>query len=183
MADYQTDRDGRVVETRRSGTPGWLIALLVVVALVVAAFAFGLVDIDQIKAVAAGECAVTLSNTYYLVRLIKSDKADEREAAAKIQVIFPNQAGDGAHANISGAGVAAHAPNREAAVKLLEFLVGDEAQAQFAEGNNEYPVALAATGNPELDALGSFKTEPVNVSVYGENQPLAQEIMDRAGWR
>ncbi len=140
-------------------------------------------DTDQIKSVAAGECAVTLSNTYYLVRMMKSEDQADKDAAAKIEVVFPDQAGDGTHVNISGAGVLANAPNREAAVKFLEFLSGPEAQAVFANGNNEYPVALEESGNAELDALGDFKIDPINVRAYGENQPEAQAIMDRVGWK
>jgi iron(III) transport system substrate-binding protein len=140
-------------------------------------------DTDQIKSVAAGECDVTVSNTYYLVRLMKSANEDDRAAAAKISVVFPDQDGAGTHVNISGAGVLANAPNRENAVKFLEFLAGDEAQRFFALGNNEYPVALKETGNAELDGLGTFKENPLNVRVYGENQPKAQAIMDRAGWK
>jgi iron(III) transport system substrate-binding protein len=140
-------------------------------------------DTDQIKSVAAGECDVTISNTYYLIRLMKSEKQEDKDIAAKIAVVFPDQSAEGTHVNISGAGVLANAPNRESAVKFLEFLAGDEAQRFFALGNNEYPVALKETGNSELDALGSFKENPVNVKIYGENQPAAQAIMDRAGWK
>ena len=85
--------------------------------------------------------------------------------------------------NISGAAVAKYAPNRAAAVKFLEYLASDEAQRYFAVGNNEYPIAGDATGNPALDALGPFKADPVNVSAYGRNQAEAQAIMDRVGWK
>ena len=140
-------------------------------------------DIDQIKAVAAGECAVTLANTYYFVRLSASDKDEDKAVAAKVQAVFPDQDGRGAHVNISGAAVAKYAPNRAAAVKFLEYLASDEAQRYFAVGNNEYPIAGDATGNPALDALGHFKADPVNVSAYGRNQAEAQAIMDRVGWK
>ena len=140
-------------------------------------------DIDQIKAVAAGECAVTVANTYYLVRMLRSDNAADKDAAQKIQVIFPDQAGAGAHVNISGGAVTKYAPNRDGAVKFLEYMASPEAQAYFAVGNNEYPIAGGPTGNAELDSLGAFKADPRNVAVYGENQPAAQQIMDRAGWK
>src|ERR671918_544745 len=90
-------------------------------------------DTDQIEAVAAGECDVAVVNHYYLVRLIKSDVADD------VGVIFPNQDGRGTHANVSGAGVVAGAPNQENAVELLEYLTTEQAQIYFAEGNNEFP--------------------------------------------
>jgi iron(III) transport system substrate-binding protein len=140
-------------------------------------------DIDQLKSVAAGECAATMANTYYFVRLLRSDKQEDKDAAAKLMVVFPDQATTGTHVNISGAGVARYAPNKAGAVKFLEYLAGDEAQGYFGLGNNEYPVNEGPSGNPELDGLGTFKADPVNVSIYGKNQKAAQEIMDRAGWK
>ena len=141
-------------------------------------------DTDQIKAVAAGECALTLSNTYYYARLVKSSKPDEREAVAKTGVIWPNQNGNGTHVNISGAGVLKNAPHREEAVKFLEYLASNDAQRYFADGNNEFPTVKTATiDNPALSALGTFKPDSLNVSALGQNQPAAQKVYDRAGWR
>jgi len=141
-------------------------------------------DTDQIKAVAAGECALTLANTYYYARLVKSSKPDEREAVAKTGVVWPNQDGHGAHVNISGAGVLKNAPHREEAVKFLEYLAGNDAQRYFADGNNEYPaVKSAAIDNSALTGMGSFKPDTLNVSALGRNQPEAQKVYDRAGWR
>lgn len=140
-------------------------------------------DSDQIKALAAGECAVTVANTYYFARFLASDKAEDQAVAGKVQWIFPNQATSGTHVNISGAGVVKYAPNRENAVKFLEYLASDEAQAYFATGNNEYPIAGGDGGNAALKTLGAFKADSLNVSAYGENQPAAQEIMDRVGWK
>ena len=141
-------------------------------------------DTDQIKAVAAGECALTLSNTYYYARLLKSTKPDEREVAAKTGVVWPNQDGRGTHVNISGAGVLKNAPHREEAIKFLEYLAGNDAQRYFADGNNEYPVAKGATvDNPALASLGTFKPDALNVAALGRNQPVAQKLYDRAGWR
>jgi len=141
-------------------------------------------DTDQIKAVAAGECALTLANTYYYARLANSQKPDEREAAGKTGVVWPNQDGRGAHVNISGAGILKNAPHREEAVKFLEYLASDEAQRYFADGNNEFPaVAGSKTDNPALRALGPFKSDALNVAALGANQPAAQKAFDRAGWR
>ncbi len=141
-------------------------------------------DTDQIKAVAAGECALTLANTYYYARLVKSSKPDEREAVAKTGIVWPNQDGHGTHINISGAGVLKSAPHREEAVKFLEYLAGNDAQRYFADGNNEYPaVKSAAIDNAALAVLGSFKPDTLNVSALGRNQPAAQKLYDRAGWR
>jgi iron(III) transport system substrate-binding protein len=139
-------------------------------------------DTDQLMAVAAGECDIAVANTYYFVRLLKSKKPEDRAAAAKLGVVFPNQSNRGTHVNISGAGVARHAPHRDAAVKFLEYLSSPEAQAYFANGNNEYPV-VGKAANPELASLGEFKKDSLNVSLFGRNQGAAQQIYDRAGWK
>lgn len=141
-------------------------------------------DTDQLKALAAGECDIAVANTYYFVRLMKSAKPEEKAVAEKIGVVFPNQSGRGAHVNISGAGVAKHAPHRDAAVKFLEYLASPEAQAYFAGGNNEYPVAGdSGAANRELASLGQFRKDSLNVSLLGRNQAAAQQIYDRAGWK
>ncbi len=141
-------------------------------------------DTDQIKAVAAGECALTVVNTYYYVRLLKSAKADERAAMERVGMTWPNQDTRGTHVNISGAGVLKSSPNREAAVKFLEYLASDDAQRYFANGNNEFTVVRSvAIDNRELASLGKFKADEINVSVFGKNQPAAQKVYDRAGWR
>lgn len=140
-------------------------------------------DTDQIKAVAAGECDLTLANTYYYVRLLKSGKPEDKKMVEKVGIVWPNQASSGTHVNISGAGVLKHAPHKNAAVKFLEYLASDQAQRYFANGNNEYPVVEGVLDNSELKSLGSFKRDPLSVAVYGKHQPLAQKIYDRAGWR
>lgn len=140
-------------------------------------------DTDQIMGVGTGECALAISNHYYWLRLLKSSVAAEHDAAAKAEIVFPDQAGRGTHVNISGAGVVAGAPHKANAIKFLEFLVSDEAQAYFAHGNYEFPVVSTATLDPDLKAIGPFKIDPINVRTYGENQVQAQEIFDRAGWK
>jgi iron(III) transport system substrate-binding protein len=141
-------------------------------------------DTDQLKAVAAGECDVAISNHYYYARLARSSKPDERAVAEKLGLAFPSLAGSGTHVNISGAGVAKHAPHREAAIAFLEYLASDEAQRYFADGNNEWPVVSSArVSNPVLNSLGEFAYDPINVAMLGRNQPLAQKIFDRVGWK
>ena len=141
-------------------------------------------DTDQIKAVAAGECTVTIANTYYYVRMLKSTKADETAAIARVAMAWPNQNGRGTHVNISGAGVLKSAPNRDSAIKFLEYLAGDDAQRYFAGGNNEFTaVASVSVDNRELASLGTFNSDALNVSALGKNQAAAQRAYDRAGWR
>jgi iron(III) transport system substrate-binding protein len=141
-------------------------------------------DTDQLKAVAAGQCDVTVSNQYYYARLLRSDKPDERQVGEKIGIVFPNQGSWGTHVNISGAGVLKNAPNRQAAIKFLEYLASDEAQRYFADGNNEWPVvATVKIDNPVLKQLGEFKRDQVNVAVLGKNQPSSQKLYDRVAWK
>lgn len=141
-------------------------------------------DTDQLKAVAAGECDVAISNHYYYARLARSAKAADRAVAEKVGIVFPNQAGRGAHVNVSGAGVLRHAPHRAAAVQFLEYLAGDEAQRYFADGNNEWPVVPSVrVVNPVLSAFGAFKYDPINVAVLGRNQPASQKLYDRVAWK
>lgn len=141
-------------------------------------------DSDQLKAVAAGECDVTISNQYYYARLLRSQKPDEKQAGERLGIVFPNQKTWGTHVNISGAGVLKHSPNREAAVRFLEYLASDEAQRYFADGNNEWPaVQSVKIDNPVLSQLGDFKRDTLNVSVLGKNQPNSQKIYDRVAWK
>ncbi|MEK8048753.1 extracellular solute-binding protein [Ideonella sp. DXS22W] len=141
-------------------------------------------DTDQIKAVASGECQVALTNSYYLARLLRSDKPEDKAVVDKIGMVFPDQQGFGTHVNIAGGAVAAHARNRAAAVQFLEYLAGNEAQAYFANGNNEWPVAKGLKlANPALDAMGSFKQEAVPVAAVGANQARVQQMLDRVGYK
>ena len=137
-------------------------------------------DTGQLKAVASGECTITIANTYYLGRLMASTKPEDKALMANLEIVFPNQDGRGTHVNISGAGVTKYAPNRENAIRFLEYLTSDFAQRLFAEGNNEYPISGPTTG--PVAALGEFKRDDLNVSVLGENQMEAVKVYDRAGW-
>jgi iron(III) transport system substrate-binding protein len=141
-------------------------------------------DTDQVKAVAAGECAISLTNTYYLARLMKSQKPEDRAVMEKVRVVWPNSSNRGVHMNVSGGGVLKHSPNKENAIKFLEYLASDQAQAYFANGNNEWPVAKTADfKNAELESLGKFKEDSVNMIALGKNQRVAQEIVNRVGWK
>lgn len=140
-------------------------------------------DTDQIRAVAAGECGIAVANSYYFARLLASDDPADRKVAEAVGVVFPNQDDRGTHVNISGAGVLKWAPHPDAAVRFLEYLASDEAQRIFADGNDEYPVVEAVPANKVLRKLGDFKRDTLNVAEYGRNQPLAQMIFDRAGWK
>ena len=140
-------------------------------------------DTNQLRGILSGECAVAVANSYYFVRLLTKPEEAEAGWREKVGWVFPNQADRGAHINISGAGVLKTAPNREAAIKFLEYLVSDEAQSYFAEGNNEYPAVPSVTVAPALAELGTFKADEQNVAIFGEHQPEAQKIFDRVGWK
>jgi iron(III) transport system substrate-binding protein len=141
-------------------------------------------DTDQIKAVASGECAVAISNSYYVARLMRSAKPEDRAVMEKVGVVFPDQQSGGTHVNIAGAAVAKHAPHREAAVRFVEYLASDSAQRHFANGNNEWPaVSSVKVDNPALQALGDFKSEAVPTSRIGMNQVKVQQMLDRVGYR
>lgn len=140
-------------------------------------------DTDQIKAVAAGEGDLAIANTYYVGKMMVSDKPEDRAVAEKIGVIFPNQGNRGTHVNLSGAGIVKTAPHPEAARKLLEHLLSPEAQRVFADGNMEFPVNPAVKPHPKLLELGSFKQAEVNAASFAQYSPAALRIMDRAGWK
>lgn len=141
-------------------------------------------DTDQIKAVASGECAVALTNSYYLARMMRSQAPADRDVIDKIGVVFPNQADHGTHVNVAGGAVARFAKHKAAAVQFLEYLSSAEAQAYFADGNNEWPVVAGTqVRNPALDTLGKFKAENLPTSVIGMNQVKVQQILDRVGYK
>jgi iron(III) transport system substrate-binding protein len=141
-------------------------------------------DTDQIKGVAAGECGVALTNTYYWLRLVRSSDPKDKDIVARVGFVWPNQATSGAHINISGGGVAKSAPNKANAVQFLEYLSSQSAQTYFADGNNEWPIVKdAKTENAALAALGTPKFEDVPIATIGKNQIAAQRILDRAGYR
>jgi iron(III) transport system substrate-binding protein len=141
-------------------------------------------DTDQIRAVAAGECGVAVTNSYYFARLMRSTRPEDRAVVEKVGVVFPDQAGAGTHVNISGGAVARHAKNRDAAIRFLEYLAGDEAQRMLADGNDEYAaVPTVAVSNPALKALGPFKAETVPMAKVGAAIPAVQQMLDRVGFR
>ncbi len=141
-------------------------------------------DTDQIKSVAAGECGVAIANSYYLARLMNSTKPEDQAVVANVKAVWPNQQSWGTHINVSGAGMLKSAPHKEAAIKFLEYLASDEAQAYFANGNNEWPVVTSVkVDNPALDKLGEFKADSMQIGELANTVAQAQKIYDRAGYR
>lgn len=101
----------------------------------------------------------------------------------KIGWVFPAQDAEGAHMNLSGAGVAAHAPNRDNAIKFLEYLASDQAQKYFSNGNDEFPTVPGVALAENVAKLGEFKADEVNLSEVATNIPTAQKIFNEAGWK
>ncbi|MFC3676820.1 Fe(3+) ABC transporter substrate-binding protein [Ferrovibrio xuzhouensis] len=140
-------------------------------------------DTDQIRAVAAGEGDVAVSNSYYFARLMASEKPEDQATVAKLQVIFPNQDDRGTHVNVSGAGVARHAPNKANAIRFLEYLASPEAQRFFTDGNYEFPVVAGVAWDPVIADWQGFREHTLNAGVFGRNNEAALKLMDRAGWK
>ena len=141
-------------------------------------------DTDQIRSVAAGECGVAIANSYYFARLLNSDKPEDRKVIESVGFVWPNQDSWGTHINVSGAGMLKHAPNKDAAVRFLEYLASDQAQVYFADGNNEWPaVAGVKIENKALETMGEFKADTLPISKLASHVPDAQRIYDRAGYR
>jgi iron(III) transport system substrate-binding protein len=134
-------------------------------------------DTKILEAVAAGQCDVAITNSYYLGRL------QAKDAAFPVVPFWANQQTTGTHVNISGAGVTAHAKNRANAIKLIEFLAGPKAQALFVEANFEYPANPKADITPILAKWGKFKQDDINVASAGELQAAAIKLADRVGYK
>jgi len=138
-------------------------------------------DTDQIRALAAGECTLAISNTYYWGRLASSSNPADVAVAQATAFIFPNQEDRGTHVNVSGGGVLRNAPNPENAIALLEFMASDTAQAILADSNNEYPAVEGVAINGPMRDFTDFRSSGVNATVFGTNAALAVTIWDRAG--
>lgn len=140
-------------------------------------------DTDQLRGLVSGECAISVSNTYYFARAIRTEVDGVSDHIESIGWVFPSQDAEGAHVNLSGGGVAAHAPNRENAIKFLEYLSSESAQHYFSAGNDEYPVVSGSEISPAPKSLGEFKPDSVNLSDVAKKIPSAQKIFNEVGWK
>jgi len=140
-------------------------------------------DRDQVKAVVAGEGDIAIVNTYYIGKLLNSKNPDEVIAGKGIKVFFPNQNNRGTHINVSGAGVAKYAPNKEHAIKFIEFLASKKSQEIFAKANYEYPVNKEVVSSKLLKSWGEFKEDTLSLTKLGENNKKAVIIFDESSWK
>jgi len=140
-------------------------------------------DRYQVKAVANGIGKIGIANTYYVGKMIGNKDLSESEAVKNVKIIFPKFENGGTHINVSGAGVAKYAPNKENAIKFIEFLASPEAQEIFANGNFEYPVVKGMKKNPVVASWGEFKDDTISINTLGKYNAKAVRIFDEAGWR
>ena len=140
-------------------------------------------DTDQLRGIVSGECDISMSNTYYFARALRRDVSGLSDSIDQIGWVFPNQNDIGAHMNISGGGVAAHAPNYDNAVLFLEYLASEQAQDYFSAGNDEYPAVPGVALAPSVAALGFFRADDIALSDIADNIDAAVEILGNAGWQ
>lgn len=140
-------------------------------------------DTDQLRAVASGECAIAISNTYYYARAIRKEVEGVSNTLDTFGWVFPDQDGNGAHVNISGAGVAANAPNRDNAVRFLEYLASDAAQEYFSAGNDEYPAVPGVAISPSVAQLGLFRADAVPLADVAAHLETAVQMYNELGWK
>ncbi len=134
-------------------------------------------DTKMLRAIAVGQCDVTIANTYYLARL------QAKDSGFPVTVFWPNQSGRGVHVNISGAGVTKYAKHRGNAIKLIKFLSSPDAQSLYADANYEYPANPAVEPHRLIAAWGTFKADQVDVAAAGALQPAAVKLLDRVGYK
>ena len=140
-------------------------------------------DTDQLRGIVSGECDIAVSNTYYYARGLASDVDGLTSDIDSIGWVWPNQSGRGAHVNLAAAGIAANAPNKAEATALLEYLVSDEAQAQFANANNEYPVKSGVPIGAHVATMGLFIPDnDTPTASFKQHAATAQTIFNEVGW-
>jgi iron(III) transport system substrate-binding protein len=140
-------------------------------------------DRDQVKAIAAGEGDIAIVNSYYIGLMLTSENEEEKKAGQGVELVFPNQDNRGTHINISAAGVTKTAPNKENAIRFIEFLSSATAQGVFAGTNYEYPTNPSIPFSDLLQSWGAFKKDSANVSLIGRNNEKAVLLMEKAGWK
>lgn len=140
-------------------------------------------DTDQLRGLVSGQCDISISNTYYFARAIRKDVDGLSSDLDKIGWVFPAQDAEGAHMNLSGGGVAAHAPNRDNAIAFMEYLASDQAQQYFSAGNDEFPAVPGVELSESVAKLGDYKGDEVDLSAVAKNVPAAQKIFNEVGWK
>ncbi|ANG61973.1 iron ABC transporter substrate-binding protein [Marinobacterium aestuarii] len=141
-------------------------------------------DRSQVKAVKEGVCDLALGNSYYFGKMLTNeDQPEQKEWAQSVNLVFPNQDDRGAHMNISGAGVTQYAPNRENAIKLIEFLADKKAQTIYADVNSEFPVRPGTPNSALIEEyMGNFKADEIDLNKLGPLRAVASRLVDKVGF-
>ena len=143
-------------------------------------------DRDVARDILAGICDIGIANAYYVGRMKNAEPGSEQsrwgEAIKVIRPTFASVEGGGTHVNISGAAIARHAPNRDNAVKLLEYLVSDEAQSLYARANYEYPVKAGVALDPVVESFGAMQVDALPLTEVARYRKEASELVDRVGF-
>ena len=140
-------------------------------------------DRYQVKAVANGIGKIAIANTYYIGKMVGNKDISQAKAVEKVKILFPKFENGGTHINVSGAGVAKYAPNKDNAIKFIEFLASVKAQELFAVENFEYPVLNGVKSSEIVSSWGTFEDDNISINTLGENNKLAVKIFDKAGWK
>ena len=138
-------------------------------------------DREQARDVAAGKCDIGIGNTYYWALMMNADP-DKKPWAEATKVILPTFAGGGTHVNLSGVLLAKHAPNKANAMKLIDWLAGEQAQKIYADTNYEYPVKAGVTINPTIAGYGKLNADPMPIANIAANRKAASTLVDKVGF-
>ncbi|GFO82103.1 MAG: iron ABC transporter substrate-binding protein [Methyloceanibacter sp.] len=137
----------------------------------------------QVKGVYAGECDLAIGNTYYMGKMLTDEKhPEQKEWANSVKMLFPNTGGRGTHVNVSGAVLAKYAPNKDNALKLIEFLASDTGQHMYAEVNHEYPTKDGVPWSELVQSWGTFKADEISLNEIADLRKAASEMIDKVGF-
>jgi len=137
-------------------------------------------DRDQVKAIAAGECDIAVGNTYYIGQML--DDPEQKDAAESVRIVFPTFEGDGTHLNVSGVAMTKAAPNRENALKFMEWLSSDEAQRIYAETNHEFPVKPGVARSALVQSWGEFTPDSIPLTDVSKLRPAALKLIEEVNF-
>tara|TARA_Y100000994_G_scaffold241568_1_gene237553 strand:- start:108 stop:1133 length:1026 start_codon:yes stop_codon:yes gene_type:complete len=142
-------------------------------------------DRDQVKAIAAGQGDIAIVNSYYIGLLLTSEKSEEINAGKAVSVFFPNQGENqrGSHINISGIGLAKNSPNKENAIKLMEYLTSETGQKTYVNNSYEYPANSNVSPSEIVQSWGEFKIDQLDLNMLGKYRDQAIRIFDETGWK
>lgn len=137
-------------------------------------------DRAQVKAIYNGLCDVAVINHYYMAKMLADPK--QKSWAESVRVIFPNQSGRGTHMNVSGVALTKHAPHRDSAIVLMEFLASEQGQALYAKENGEYPVTSGVPWNALQQSWGKFRQDSLSLATIADHRARAVRLADEVGY-